>query len=122
MRRVTRTLTLSEHDLAGWARRFTAGEAPSPLPYGVDVLEGLGFELSGVALPEGRRWREVRDVVDHRAGFPVAPALLGLPAAWRADLVLALLERQGMLPGLLRRTPLPPYGRRPLVIWSCWLA
>ena len=115
-------LTLSEHDLADWSRRYSAGEVPSRLPYGVDVLEDVGISLSGVRLPDGRAWRKLRDVVDHRAGFPVVPGILAARAAWRADLVLALLERQGMLPGLLRRRHVPPYGRRPLVIWSCWLA
>ena len=61
-------------------------------------------------------------MVEHRAGLPVARAVLGAPAARRADLVLALLERQGMLPGLLKRAHVPPYSRTPLVIWSCWLA
>jgi glycosyltransferase involved in cell wall biosynthesis len=119
---LTLALALSEHDLADWGRRYAAGEVPSRLPYGIDVLEQSGISITGARVPTGRSWQKLRDVVDHRAGFPVARAVLGARTAWRADLVLALLERQGMLPGLWRRTTLPPYGRRPLVIWSCWLA
>ena len=122
MSSVTRALALAEHDLDDWAARYAAGEVPSRLPYGVDVLEDCGIALTGVGVPRGRVADKIRDVVEHRAGLPVARAVLGAPAARRADLVLALLERQGMLPGLLKRAHVPPYSRTPLVIWSCWLA
>ena len=119
---MTRALALTEHDLDDWATRFAAGEVPSRLPYGVDVLETCGIDVTGVEIPRGRVAAKVRDVVEHRSGLPVARTVLGTAAAWRADLVLALLERQGMLPGLLKRAHVPPYAGTPLVIWSCWLA
>jgi glycosyltransferase involved in cell wall biosynthesis len=119
---VTLALTLSEHDLRDWAAQHAAGQVPSRLPYGVDVLETCGIRLTGVAVPGGRAARKARDVVEHRLGYPVARTVLGTPAARRADLVLALLERQGMAAGLLKRARVPPYGRTPLVIWSVWLA
>ena len=119
---VTRALALAEHDLGEWAARYAAGEVPSRLPYGVDVLEDCGIAVTGVGVPRGRVADKIRDAVEHRAGLPVARTVLGAPAARRADLVLALLERQGMLPGLLKRAHVPPYSRTPLVIWSCWLA
>ena len=46
----------------------------------------------------------------------------GAGAVRSADVVLALLERQGMFAALWKRSGLPPYAATPLVIWSCWLA
>jgi glycosyltransferase involved in cell wall biosynthesis len=119
---VTLALALSEHDLRDWVARHAVGQVPSRLPYGVDALETCGIRLAGVRVPGGRAARKARDVVEHRLGYPVAPTVLGAPAARRAGLVLALLERQGMAAGLLKRAHVPPYGRTPLVVWSCWLA
>lgn len=118
---MTRALLLSEHDLAGWQRRFAAGEVPSALPYGVDVLASLGFELRGARQSTGRLGGKLRDVVEHRTGLAVERAVRGAGAARSADVVLALLERQGMFAGLWKRSGLPPYAATPLVIWSCWL-
>lgn len=119
---MTRALVLSEHDLGSWARRFADGEVPSRMPYGLDVLERVGFDLHGVDQPGGRLVGKARDIVEHRLGYPVLRGLRAAPAVARADVVLALLERQGMLPGLLKEHRVPPYSRTPLVIWSCWLA
>lgn len=119
---MTRALVLSEHDLGDWATRFADGEVPARMPYGVDVLEQVGFDLRGVDQPDGRLVGKARDIVEHRVGYPVLQGLRAAPAVARSDVVLALLERQGMLPGLLKRHRVPPYSRTPLVIWSCWLA
>ena len=120
--RVTRALLLSEHDLAGWQRRFAAGEVPSALPYGVDVLATIGYQLRGAPQSTGAFGTKLRDVVEHRTGLAVERTLRGAGAARSTDVVLALLERQGMLAGLWKRAGLPPYAATPLVIWSCWLA
>lgn len=119
---MTRALVLSEHDLGTWGGRFRAGEVPAPLPYGVDALADGGWTLVGARRAENPPWRKVRDVVEHRAGFPVERALRGAGEARRADVVLALLEQQGAAASLLRRAKVPPFGSTPLVVWSCWLA
>jgi glycosyltransferase involved in cell wall biosynthesis len=113
---------LSEHDLDAWERRFAAGEVPSRLPYGVDVLASLGWQLRGASRSTGRLATKLRDVVEHRSGLAVDRAVHGAGTARSADVVLALLERQGMAAALWKRRGLPPYARTPLVIWSCWLA
>ena len=119
---MTRALVLSEHDLDDWSRRFDAGEVPAPLPYGVDALEQSGFRLAGAPRAAAPRWGRLRDVVQHRAGFPVERVVRGAARAASADVVLALLERQGAAASVARRTGVPPYSSTPLVVWSCWLA
>lgn len=120
---MTRALILSEHDLGSWGARHRRGEVPAAMPYGVDALAtDLGWTLAGAARAADPRWGRLRDVVEHRAGFPVERALRGSGQARRADLVLALLEQQGAAASLLRRAKVPPYSSTPLVVWSCWLA
>ncbi len=119
---MTRALLLSEHDLGAWTARFRAGEVPAALPYGVNALEESGFELMGAPRAADPPWRRLRDAVEHRVGFPVERTLRGARIAHRADVVLALLEREGAAAGLLRRAKVPPYASTPLVVWSCWLA
>ncbi|PUA81540.1 glycosyltransferase [Nocardioides currus] len=119
---MTRALLLSEHDLDRWYARYRAGEVPAPLPYGVDALQDAGFSLRGAPRATDSRWKRLRDVVEHRSGFPVERAVRGARAAAEADVVLALLEREGFAAGLAKRGRLAPYASTPLVIWSCWLA
>lgn len=118
----TRTLVLSEHDLDAWAARAARGEVPARLPYGVDALESLGYRLAGVPATSGRVLGKLRDVAEHRSGLRLERALRGAARAARADLVLALLEPQGRVAGMLRGAGIPPYRGRPLVVWSVWLA
>ncbi|RYB94646.1 glycosyltransferase [Nocardioides oleivorans] len=120
---MTRALVLSEHALDSWSSRYTAGEVPAPLPYGVNALaDDLGWRLAGSRRAVDPRWSRLRDVVEHRAGFPVEQTLRGAGEARRSDLVLALLEQQGAAAALSRRAKVPPYASTPLVVWSCWLA
>ncbi len=119
---MTRALVLSEHDLDAWGERFTRGEVPSPLPYGADTLTDVGWSLSWARRAVDPPWRRWRDVVEHRAGYPVERAIRGARDARRADVVLALLEQQGAAASVMRRAKLPPYGSTPLVVWSVWLA
>lgn len=115
-------LLLAEEELQSRRARFRSGHAPSELPYGIEALEGVGYELSGVRRSDSRLIAKARDVVEHRVGFPVERAIRGTVRATRADLVIALLEHQASLVGSWKRLVLPPYARVPLVIWSCWLA
>lgn len=119
---MTRALILSEHDLDAWGRRFRAGEVPAALPYGVDALTELGWRLNGARRAERPRWQRGRDMVEHRAGFPIERAVRGSRQVRRSDVVIALLEREGAAASLLRRAKVPPYASTPLVVWSCWLA
>ena len=118
---MTRALVLSEHDLEEYGRRFAKGEAPSAMPYGIDALSSLGWQLLGAARSRGRAVTKVRDVIEHRAGLAVERTLRGVRKANRADVVIALLEREGMAASTWKRTGLPPYAGTPLVIMTCWL-
>ncbi|GAA1916965.1 glycosyltransferase [Nocardioides hwasunensis] len=120
---MTRALILSEHDPDAWGERYTRGEVPAPLPYGVNALaDELGWTLTGSRRAVDPRWSRLRDVVEHRAGFPVEQTLRGAGDVRRSDVVLALLERQGAAASTLRQRRVPPYRSTPLVVWSCWLA
>jgi glycosyltransferase involved in cell wall biosynthesis len=119
---MAKALVLSGHDLRAWREEYAAGAAPAELPYEVDALRTAGMELavrSNFASPLVERMRRK---VEHRTGYSVALPLRGMVAAASADVVVAILEREGALPSVLRRRGVPPYSRRPLVIWSCWLA
>lgn len=119
---MTTALVLSGHDLGTWREEYAGGGAPSALPYEVDALERSGFELLVRSNGEHPLVDRLRSKVEHRTGYSVALPVRAAPAVRRADLVLALLEREGALPAILRARRIPPYSTRPLVIWSCWLA
>lgn len=117
-----KALVLSGHDLAAWRDEYAAGAAPAELPYDVNALRQAGVELvvrSNFASPAIDR---LRRKVEHRTGYSVSLPLRGVASAGSTDVVIALLEREGALPSMLRQRRIPPYSRRPLVIWSCWLA
>jgi glycosyltransferase involved in cell wall biosynthesis len=117
-----KALVLSGHDLRAWSDEYAAGAAPAELPYEVDALRQAGFDLvvrSNFASPVIDR---LRRKVEHRTHYSVALPVRGMASAASVDVVVALLEREGALPSVLRRRGIPPYSRRPLVIWSCWLA
>ena len=116
------TVVLSGHDLDAWRSSYDGGTAPARLPYEVDALEQLGFDLRPHGRSGGRTVGKARDVIEHRLGYPVQATLRGLPDVARSDLVIALLEQEAVLPALLKGRRLPPYGRTPLMVWSCWLA
>lgn len=119
---MTRALILSEHDLDAWGERFQRAEVPARLPYGVDALRNEGWSLTWASRSAHLPWGKVRDVIEHRAGFPVERALRGAASASRSDVVVALLEQQGAAVSMARRLRLPPYGSTPLVLFSVWLA
>ncbi len=117
-----RALVLSEHDLDAWADSYARGERPTRLPYGVDALGEVGYQLGSARVPSGTLVAKVRRTVEHRLGFPIARTLASVPKAAGADLVIALLEGQGRGAAWAKQHHLPPYARTPLLIWSCWLA
>lgn len=115
-------LVLSGHDLGAWTEQFARGAAPAELPYGVDALRSAGFDLTVRSNSSSQAVTRLRAKIEHRTGYGVALPLQAAPAVLRNDIVIALLEREGAFPALLRGRHVPPYSRRPLVIWSCWLA
>lgn len=117
-----RALVLSEHDLASWRALYDKGERPTALPYGVEALAEVGYQLGSAEVPSGPFATRVRHAIEHRAGFPVARTLAAVPKAAGADLVVALLEGQGRAAAWAKGHHLPPYARTPLLVWSCWLA
>jgi hypothetical protein len=116
-----RIALLEEHDPALWERRWRAGHASTAKPYGVDRLEERGLKLLQAPGPTTRLGQKTQDVLDHRAGFPVAGPLRGVANIAQADLTLALLEQYTRLAVILRRHFVPPFRGRPLVTTSCWL-
>ena len=121
-RDATRALVLSEHPLRRWRAEHDRGRRSTALPYGIEALEERGYALEGQARATSPVATKLRDVVEHRLGYPVERALRAATKVARADVVIALLEQQGLAPAALKRRGVPPYAGTPLVIWSCWLA
>lgn len=119
---MAKALVLSGHDLRAWHDEYAAGAAPAELPYEVDALRRAGLDIVVRSNLESPLLDRLRRKVEHRTGYSVALPLRGMAAAASADVVVALLEREGAFPSILRRRGVPPYSRRPLVVWSCWLA
>ena len=117
-----KAVVLCEHNLRDWRLRYAAGDAPAALPYEVDSLERAGISVDAYGVWAGRIPTKARHVVEHRLGYSVQVPLAASAAVTRADVVLALLEREAILPSLFKRHKVPPYGRKPLVVWSVWLA
>lgn len=104
------------------AARGTGPDAANRFPYRVDLLREHGIQLSH-SKPALNRWhRKIRDVLEHRTGLPMDLAIRALPGALRAEATLAFLESRALFPGLMRRFRIPPYGRIPLAVISCWWA
>ncbi len=119
---MTRAVVLSGHDIAAWQERFRSGDAPARLPYEVDALEQAGYDIAIRGIVGGKATTKLRHVAEHRLGLSLQVPLRAALPAFRADVVIALLEGQGVLPGLMKRRGLPPYAGRPLVVMSVWLA
>lgn len=100
---------------------LTGGRA-SVGPYGVDKMEDLGHALLEVAPAHSRVHRKVRDVIEHRSGRPIDKTIRSLTKVPRADIVLAFLEREALAASWAKANGMPPYSRKPLVMFACWLA
>ena len=117
-----KALVLSGHDLRAWRDEYAAGAAPAELPYEVDALRSAGFELTVRSNSPRPLVTRARAKIEHRTRYGVALPLAAAPAVLQNDVVVALLEREGALASILRRRGVPPYSRRPLVIYSWRLA
>lgn len=117
-----KALVLSGHDLRAWREEYAAGAAPAELPYEVDALRSAGFDLTVRSNSPRTVVTRARAKIEHRTQYGVALPLAAAPSVLRNDIVIALLEREGALPAILRGRGVPPYSRRPLVIYSWRLA
>ena len=114
----------SSRDFARWREEALAGEQPSTLPYGLEHLSRLGFELDQ-ALPPAwlRRGSAGRlRVLENRLRVRLLGTLAAARTTRRADLALALLEPQSYAYSLLASLRLPPWSTTPLAALVCWLA
>lgn len=91
-------------------------------PYRVDLLGEFGIDLQLVSPARTRIHRKIRDVLEHRTGLSLDLAARGLSRAVRADATLALLEDKAVVPAWFKRHGIPPYGKLPLAVISCWWA
>lgn len=90
-------------------------------PYRIDLLSGLGYRFHQVREPRSRLAIKVRDVIDHRTGYPVSRTARSIASLRTADLALALFEKEALAFLRLRRKMA---GRvfPPVVVIVCWLA
>lgn len=115
-----RVLGLFENGDEGGAGGVRRGAPAHPFAYGAQHLHGDGFELLRVNPARRRLHRRLRDVVEHRSGLAVDRTLRSAREAARADVVLAFLEREGVLASRLRARGLWPVRGTPVVALSCW--
>ena len=93
-------------------------------PYGMEHLEGAGFELTQRTEPgwlkQGMVAR-IRASAEPPAGAPLVRTMLSVGGLRSADASLAVLDREGVAYARLRALGIPPMARVPLVVISCWL-
>lgn len=119
---MTRAAVLSEANIVDWTAAYHQGKAPARLPYGLDALETRGVYMSPESHLKQVLPRKLRDVAEHRMGLPIEGALRAIPEVRKADFVVALLETQGFFAAGLKGRGVPPFGGKPLIVMSCWLA
>lgn len=91
-------------------------------PYGISHLESLGYHLQESRPARRSVHAKVRDVVEHRLGYPVDQSFRGFLKATQVDVVFAVLERYAIAPAAWKRRGVPGLRRRPLSMLSCWLS
>lgn len=91
-------------------------------PYGIDKLQGFGYQLLEVEPAKHRLHVKTRDIAEHRTGRPLDKTIRSVPKAASADIVLAFLERQALTASWLKIRRIPPYSSKPLAMMACWLA
>lgn len=99
------------------------GSSSSPghlMPYGVEHLVDLGYEVVQAPRRAVGLAGKVRDVVEHRSGLLVEEWVRG----WRTrpDIVLPLLDREAEVVVRTRGRFFDPYRRAKLVVLLCWAA
>lgn len=117
-----RVVLLTGSDLAETRRVHATGKRPSALPYGAEALEAAGYTVLGQTVGAGKGVAKVRDVVEHRLGFPVERTLRALPQIARSQVAIGILEIETVAASALKRLKIPPYRRAPLIALTCWLA
>lgn len=99
------------------------GGKASDGPYGIDLLSReLGHSLLEVANAYHPAHLKLRDVLEHRLGFPLDKAIRSLPHIAAADVLFCFLESFAIFPSLLKQKKVPPFAHTPLAMISCWLA
>lgn len=92
-------------------------------PYGVNLLRNqLGHTVYDVSDAERQPLVKIRDVFEHRAGYPILKALQLIPRVTQSEVVLCFLEQQAIFPALLKTKNIRPYATKPLAMIACWLA
>lgn len=91
-------------------------------PYGVHQLSKLGFSLKASRPLKKNVPCKIRDVFEHRLGVKIDIPLRSFSHVAHADIVLGLLEPMSQLALNLKSRKIWPYGAKPFVLLSCWLA
>jgi glycosyltransferase involved in cell wall biosynthesis len=106
-------------DPEDWSRRHREGSVPDRLPYGLNALADLGFELSVRPAPRSPLVRHADRVARKLSGgFDLGEAFAGSGSARRAcDLSVCWDERSGVPAALRSRLP----GEPPVAMGLIWI-
>lgn len=120
------TLTVySEAPFDLWERSWRRGERASRWPYGMEHLAGqiptARFIQQRPA--SGRVHQKLRDVVEHRAGYPAEMLVRDAPTVIRRrSSVLGVLEPFAYAAATWKRRHVPGWAGRPIAAVTCWSA
>lgn len=117
-------LVMGDDSLQRWEADYLRGLHPGRLPYNLEHLRTLGYDMRSVSdmtLP--RPVQKAADVIDHRSGYPVSRAIEAVPlAASGPDFLLSLLEHNAVPALWAASRRLWPYRGLPHVLFGCWIA
>jgi glycosyltransferase involved in cell wall biosynthesis len=105
-------------DPEDWSRRHGEGSVPDRLPYGLNGLADLGFELAVRRAPRSSLYRNVNRVARKLGGgFDLGEALGARSARRASDLSVCWDERTGVPAALRSRLP----GEPPVATGAIWI-
>ena len=90
--------------------------------YGLEQVLAFGYlPLSGKK-SKGVVGSKLRDVVEHRLGYPVEMVLRSWRNIRKSRLAVANLEHNARLPLILKKAGIGPFKHAKIVVLNCWLA
>jgi glycosyltransferase involved in cell wall biosynthesis len=99
-------------------------DAPSPdvAVYGLEQILSFGYKPLSSGKFSGRATSKLRDVIEHRLGYPIEMTIRSWLKVSKSGLVLGILEHNVKLALMLKRRGVGPFKNAKIVVLNCWLA
>ncbi|MEO0025121.1 MAG: hypothetical protein RL196_1562 [Actinomycetota bacterium] len=92
------------------------------MPYGLEHIQRLGYSPLSARYKSTAVRKKIKDVIEHRLGFPVILTLNSLFNIYRSKFTLAILEHNALLALRLKGLPIGPVRKARVIVMVCWLA